>query len=407
MISILDNPDTFAPAYNPMMYVLSSTNISQANFKYVCDIYIGSGYVRLKHDAEPTTNYGVFDIHRIVENFLTYDISGAAAVEQFLNNSNSLVEYTVKFGEEFGLSTTGTTVYSNQVVDSARYAFNAALDFHTHRTFLASDVLMNNGSPVVNFLTSSPDTMNIRSSEAAYLYCMSNTSGSIYYAEIKTYTSAGALIGTWKLRNAGQDAATQRNWRIPSGTANLLLIDDTTFDSGIQPVITASTSYYTIRITRFNGTVVSETKRYNIDDTCTNNDVYRLHFLNKWGGFDSFSFIRASTLSTEVSRTNYKKNVGSSAGGVFTINAYERQDIAFNTDYQDRLVINSDWLTDDESTWLKELVTSPVVFLDRGTYYEAVNIVETAYQTRKSVTDRVFNLRLTLHFTYNNPRQRA
>ena len=60
-ITILANPKDFAPVYNKMEYLISSTNTAQTNFAYLVDIYInGSGTktVRLRIPVRPSDQYG-------------------------------------------------------------------------------------------------------------------------------------------------------------------------------------------------------------------------------------------------------------------------------------------------------------------------------------------------------------
>ena len=56
-ITIHANPKTFAPVYNKMEYLISSTNTSEPNFAYLVDVYInGSGTktVRLRIPVRPS-----------------------------------------------------------------------------------------------------------------------------------------------------------------------------------------------------------------------------------------------------------------------------------------------------------------------------------------------------------------
>ncbi len=413
MITILQAPNKFQPAYNPINYVVSSDKTAEDNFSFVADIYItgvsNPSYVRIKQAIDPVAGFGVFDIHRIVENFLSHDIGTGVGWQR---NTNSFAEYQVKFGEEFGLSTSGTTVYSNLTLGSVNYAYNAVFDFLGFQDYTQTPYVIAGSSSTNKWLTNQPTTVNIGDSERAWLHAQTDTSGSIYYAEIKTYDSAGALIQTIKILNPYQAASSDQSKfiRFGSGPDNLNDITIDSIEAGAQPFITASVSYYTVQMTTFAGAATSELKTFTIIDQCSNYTKYRLHFLNKMGGFDSFTFNRVSRPLSTIERQSYKKNLGTLTPitGAFGYAKSDRQDTVFDTNIKDNITINSDWITETESAWLEELVTSPVVFLDDATHgLVAINITDTGYETRKSVNDKVFNLVVNFQYTYNRKRQRG
>jgi len=128
------------------------------------------------------------------------------------------------------------------------------------------------------------------------------------------------------------------------------------------------------------------------------------------GGFDSFSFTRLSTENSAIARQSYKRNLGTltPVTGAFGYSKSDRQDTVFDTDIKDSITVNSDWISEDESTWLKELITSPCVYLDHATHgLIAINITNGAYEKRRSVNDKIFNLVITFEYSYNSKRQRG
>lgn len=413
-ITVLQAPNKFQPAYNAINYVVSSDKTAQANFSYVADIYItgvsNPAYIRIKHQAEPITGFAVFDIHRIVENFLTKDIS--TSLYGWNNNDNSFAEYQVKFGEEFGLSTSGTTVYSNLTLGSVNYTYNGVFDFLDFQSYTQTPYVILGASATNKFLTNQPATVNIGADENAWLHAQTDTSGSIFYAEVITYNSAGVAIQTVLVKNNSQAAATDaaKFVRFGSGTRNLNLISSGDIASGALPIITASVASYSVKIKTFAGVTVSETKTYTVVDRCIGHTPYRFHFLNKMGGFDSFTFTKLSRVVSAVARQIYKKNLGTLTPitGVYGYAKSDRQDAVFDTNIKESVTINSDWISESESTWLKELITSPVVFLDHATHgLIAVTITNAAYEEMKDVNDKIFNMVLNFEYTFNNARQRG
>ena len=427
-ITIKQAPYTFQPAYNPIVTVVSSDKTAEANFLYVCDIYItgvsSPAYIRKKLNAEPTTGFAVFDIHREIENYLSSDINYSSMA--ITTNANSYVKYQCKFGEEFGLSSSGTTVYTNLTNDTAKYAFNGIfdyLDFVDYSTLadLDSCAYEIGGNSSNKFLTNQPRTTYIRDNENAWLYCQTQTSGSIYYAQIVTFSNIGATQKTVYLANSFQAVTTDAGHfvKIPIGTnqLNYLTLTVTANTNGAQPLIDTSildsasnyTRSYRVVLTDFANNQTSEQKFFYRQNNCTNHDVYRFHFLNKLGGFDSFSFIKLSRKTSTISRQSYKSNVGTlSAGGFYTFANSDKHDTVFDTNIKDTITVNSDWISEAESTWLEELITSPTVYVDDATDgLIPITITSTAHEHRKVENDKVFNLVLTFEYSYNRKRQRG
>lgn len=405
-ITILQNPEDYAPAYNEINYLVSSDKTAQANFKYVCDIYItgvsSPAYHRIKASQDPTTGYGVFDVHRILENFLTSDID--KSTYGFQKNTNSYVKYQCKFGEEFGLSSSGTTVYADLTVATARFAYNGIFDFLDLQDYAATDWLMLDSTR--QFLTSlkSKRVRSDMDSWAHFMISQSNVSGILRV--VATSTSGGTT--TTDITNAYNGMATddEKFVRVSVGPRNLNLIASGDIFSGSQPIIPTDTASYTVKM-MFGINTTSETLTFTIDDACTKNDVYIIHWLNKYGGFDSFAFIRASKQTESIQRTKYKKPTGAISGATFGYNKSDRQEINFDTRIKDKVEVLSDWITDAESVWLEELVTSPQVYVDDATHgLVAINIIDTQYEKKKVENLKTFNLRLTFEYSYVRNRQR-
>ena len=408
-ITINQNPKTYSPAYNEINFLVTSTNVAQDNFLYVCDVYITGvtpTYFRLKAAQDPTSNKAVFDIHRIIENYLTTNID--KSTYGFQRNTSSWVEYTCKFGEEYGLSSSGTTVYADLTVASAKYAFNGLWDFLEFTLYNDANYLLTSSSSL--FLTSLK-SKRVRTTMHSWAHFMANAANKTNVMKIVATSTTGGLTTT-VVDNAFPSPATVTNdrfMRVSTGPANLNLIPSGSISFGAQPIIPTDTASYTITIqTGALGTVTSETLTYTIDDACTKNDVLVFHWLNKYGGFDSFSFIRANTQKADITRASYKKPTGTISGSTYSYSAADNQNTVFDTRIKDKIEVLSDWLTDAESVWLEELVTSPEIYLDDATYgLVAVNVIDKAYEKKKAVSYKAFNLKLTFEYSFIRNRQRG
>src|ERR1017187_1852309 len=190
-MTITQYPSKFSPAYNELVYVVQSSNISQPNYKYICDIYNADGSTRLariKRIPQPD-GYGLFDLHRILENYLGYDID--AATGGFTINGKSYYGYIVKFGEEYGSGPSGPAQYLALVIDSKRYIFNAIFDFPDFITYIEADWLIATATQK-KFLTNAPLIQNVRTGTNAWLHFMTDANV-VAKLVLKTYDNSGTL----------------------------------------------------------------------------------------------------------------------------------------------------------------------------------------------------------------------
>lgn len=98
-ITIKKQPQELTPVYNQMIIVATSSNQTQENFQFVADIYCDANYVtRMKVPVNPE-GYGVFDIHKHLENRVSFDFNPN---QYYINRATqSFATYSVNFSEEF------------------------------------------------------------------------------------------------------------------------------------------------------------------------------------------------------------------------------------------------------------------------------------------------------------------
>jgi len=398
-MTITQYPSKFSPAYNELVYVVTSSNQSQPNYKYICDIYAADGTTRLariKRIPQPD-GYGMFDLHRILENYVHYDID--AATVNFEKNSASGYPYIVKFGEEYGSDPTGPVQYLSLVTEEKRYVFNSVFDFPDFLNYNQTDWLIA-ASVQKKFLTNAPIVQSIRPGTNAWLHIMTDTNV-VAKLVLKTYNSSGTLLSTYSLTNANTDMTNDANrfLRVPAGPANAGVAFSTTLDSSIGS--------YTLHLEDSGSNIISEIFTYNINTEITKYTWYRLHFLNKMGGFDSFDFRYLSRSKMNITRSNYKMQTGTENGGTWGYQSNERGYNQYNTLIQDTITINSDWINDDQATWLEELFTSPAVYLEHADKsLVAINIQTNSYEIQKKANDKLINIQLSFSYAYDRYRQR-
>lgn len=405
------------PAFNDLIYVVSSDNRSQTNFQYVCDIYItkntslvshaGQNYIRRKVPADPIYSSGVFNITEVARNFLSSDIGDDAYGVQTC--PDSVVVIQCKFGEEYGPSS-GVTVYSDLATSTSGTIWNAVFDFQDWKNFDALDWENNGANTDCNFLTERPSSGTIRSDEKGWLHAVSRSNGGIRYFYVEVWKQNGTFQRLFQINNPYTNPfpdIARRHVRFPTGLEQLDQIPASDLLSGTQP-ISLNAGRYRIYTTNASSGVTRQSQWYVVDDdTCTQYDRYRLHWRNKLGGYDSFTFIRAHKFTSEIQRDKFKRNmITRIGGGKYGYNMSDRSDVTHRTKLKDKILLNSDWITETQSVWLEQLVSSPEVYHDDpDNGLVAINIVESSYERKQHVTDVLFNLQLTFEYSYDRYRE--
>jgi hypothetical protein len=142
-------PQVIVPAYNPVKYIYSSSNVNLQGFKFIYDIYqSGTTNKIAEYRVLPTysTGFGEIDLSKLLQAKVSYDLN--------LNNTsvynapNSHYKYDVRIGEEY-LTTTSYTAALTQWV-TAPYAGRVRIN--VANTFIVGDQIniVQTGAGVTN-----------------------------------------------------------------------------------------------------------------------------------------------------------------------------------------------------------------------------------------------------------------
>jgi hypothetical protein len=146
----------------------------------------------------------------------------------------------------------------------------------------------------------------------------------------------------------------------------------------------------------------SEEFRIDIDLECKRYATNRLHWLNKFGVWDSFTFTLVSVTSSNVQSSGYSREKGVWNNTSFTYPSYQGEKVTYSKRSTDQLVLNSDWIKEDIQQWLvRSLLESPVVYLEQSDGFEPVNISNQTYQFKTKRRDGLIQEQITIDRTYS------
>lgn len=400
-------------AHNPVEFVVSSDNTAQPNFKYIADLtWTGQTTpVRYIQGADPTNGYCRFDFSSVLRNVVTFD-PPVGATNDFYDCSNSYSSFTVKFGEQYG-PTSAITNYVALVTD-AQYTWNACIPISRwwNGQTQITDIYSVKDSQR-KFLTDYPfrvqgNGIKVCYNDKHWLYFLQDgASDDVYQVKIELYKS-GSVWNTiyWDCPAAIDN--TKPVGRIGVGPKNLQLSgSEFHYFSSQSPCIDEDVEYYSVVLLDDKANEMTETLFFSINCECTWETPYRLCFLNSVGGYDFFNFNWNSKKTSSYEKSYFKRKAWNWDGTAVSYGSHNRGKVQYSTIGTDRLQLTSGWITEEESTWLEELISSPDVYIIDNTtgVLTAVTVTDTQYDYKTLEYDQLFNLTVNLEFAHNRYRQ--
>jgi hypothetical protein len=130
-------------------------------------------------------------------------------------------------------------------------------------------------------------------------------------------------------------------------------------------------------------------------------DHVDVFFLNKYGAVESFRFDRVRRDNFASVKNTFRKNPYALNNTTGTY-AYNRLDHA-KSDYYNEMTqvttLNSNFITEEEAQWLKQLINSPRVWMF-DTQLIPINVRTSEYEQKYHINDKVFNLTLEVEHSF-------
>jgi hypothetical protein len=123
---------------------------------------------------------------------------------------------------------------------------------------------------------------------------------------------------------------------------------------------------------------LSEAFYFYLYDNCLPENT-RVTFLNARGGFDSYTFTAYRNDTLSIKATTYDSRYYSPSLSSPDRN-YGRSTKTFDTDLNQNIVLESDFLTVEQGAWLQQLFYSPQVYIDNGDYISPMDRQDKYYK---------------------------
>lgn len=419
-------PQIFTPSYNPVKFIIDSTNKNLDGFKYIFDVYSGATLIgRFKVLPTFGSGNGELDLSKFLSSYVSWNFEPSVTTDYDANKC--YYPYQLKTGEEFLAQFSYTSALTNS---GGNVRVNVA------NTFIVGDqvnIEQADGGTANPLLEGLHAVVNSSATwfEVAVPFSSitnANIDGLVTYADNRKIVTYNIItFGTKRVFNGAfrwLDFPTyDQNTYNPNGPTKLwltnqpqaefyatrgqdlwlnlrgrigkkivfensngdlfskLLTNNSTIEgvavgpnnagtlvvnAGTLPLVKDDTKYYDFW---YDDSGQSSVKyRVNIDHRESITE-YDLVFLDRLGSMSSFAFQLKAYERGEVQREEYNQDVqGYVNSGQWTYNYDEFGFSTFNLSATKTLELNSNWMNQDMAAYFEELVTSPQVFLKRVEY---------------------------------------
>lgn len=429
--TIIASPQRISPAYNPLKFIVDSTNKNKTGFKYIFDVYESGTANKIgeyKVLPEYGTGYGEEDLSKLLQTKVSWDLD--TLTTSFYDAPNSYYKYDVKVGEEHvaefaytssltnasgnvQINVTNTFASGDQVVitqDDGGVANPQLEGLHTVISATGSTVVVNvswstitsatidgvvkyadNRKVITRDITDMPDNM-------AYNAAFRWVDWTAYDFNNYVLTAPTALWltnqPTTEFRcTIGQDLSL--NILNPKGTDRVIFENSNglsfykTISSlsdivqipvgpnnygtlvGTGDLIDDSVEWYEFYFANAVTLPAQDSVKYRVYlDRRTTSVEYSLLFLDRMGSWSSFAFQLKSYERGDVTREVYNQDVTGYVNGSdqWTYSTEEFGFRAININVIKSLDLNTNWMTQEMADYFEELVTSPQVFIKETSY---------------------------------------
>lgn len=232
-----------------------------------------------------------------------------------------------------------------------------------------------------NLITTLPDGVRVSRDKDTYLTCHNSTGGLLYVV----FNIDGTLY----------------RYSIGS-TANFILFNAIPSDDNIQDVFSGGTwsafvggldllniESYTIQLKDSSDTAYSIEKTINLYSECDKFDTYDVTFMDRLGSWITIPFNKGSYLEQQVNKQKYRKKYGSFGETEWGYSLMDRGIETYDSEEEITYTLNTGILSEIESQYMKELVSSPSVYVSiNGGDTTAIDIITSSLPLHKKRTRR-------------------
>ena len=370
-ITINQSPTTPNASYTNLLYAVASNHVTASQFQYVMDIVSGSTILsRVKQFPNPA-GAGIFDPSRIINDYLEYNTNNITG-SLIASGLPQVQNFTVKFGEEYAASLSGSVVlYNGNDVTGSPAVNNGPI------TVFPATVDPNNGSSYnwpgsnsIQTLTDRPDGIGKQRGDDMSI-TIYNPTGSSGFNVTVIYENGPSV----------QHTINSQFEQVP-----ILGSDDT------------DSSYFD-----FQNVLAGSTIRVPITDQCHWERV-NFAFINNYGFWDFYGVNLPQKKNTSIKRKEITTPFVDYSSGTSQYNLSRRGKGYYQTSYEDSFEVVTDWLSQEQAEWLTQLLESPEVYVETDAGFAPIVLTNSSYRHNTNRAAQK-NFQYTIQYKFSNQRR--
>ena len=397
-ITILQQPSNGCALSRPnFIYLNSNLASSWSDFRYIIHIYytdpdsatpnqpIHIGQFRFSPD--PLSKKGMFDISKIALNYFNHKFKGNFEVVAWQTDKIN-VSLSYSFGEYYN----GSEHFPIQ-------ATNYLKAYYYYTDILASVITPSYPSTYI-WLTDR-DITKIVAPKKRNIYLPFNNiySGSVVNQVLYYYNWINGI------QNDDGPITIGLSKQCVEVNLNSLALNFLVYNNDAPSI-----DRYDIEFSKPMG---EQSTQATINYICTKNNDMQIHFLNRFGAWETMSFSAINREETESERRTFKsKGITALNSSIIDYSGYVSPTTGFTTYVKDRketvffdnvktkYTLVSDYVNEQDYKWLQQLINTPSAYVEKynGNFTLVYPcIIETSQWKQKfSGADKIFNLEITI-----------
>lgn len=403
-ITLIQTPATHTPCFNDQWFTATSNQTAQPNFQFYVTVTVhyhdGTSYTTaVEPEAINTPPDGIlrFNARSYAENYIKNFIQYTSG---WSTCTNGVLKMVVNVGERYGAGT--PVVYSG--ANTTYYTWNAGLSFVEESGYSAATYVASVGStfPILNRY---PETRCSNYSKN-FLYILADGDNVIQKARVHSDDGVGGLA----FFDIANPVVASGNWydrylRLNVSPYSLAILGTTNW-------VAAEGTTYRIDLYDTGGTI-RKSVSFTYTTICTKFFRYGMYYLNSYGAFDHclFEMISEESYTAEKTKVRHTPYYDPTGSGAMSYSASQATSFTYSTAYNKTLKLRTDYITEDQSETLKDLIYSPVAYLDEieGTYtlFYPVNNADTKYVRNRYFNNKLVTLEANVDLAHTNYKQKG
>jgi hypothetical protein len=359
------------------MYAVSSSLYQSPQYQYVMDIVSGSDILtRVKQFPNPAGS-GIFNVAHLLNDYLEYEpgVLNASTSQGF---GKSLQNFTIKFGEEYGTSPSSSVqVYDGQgqvgnpkVSGSLAEVFPGSVDPNNISSSYNWTDLYSSHTYLTEYKPLYPSDKELYKPVGKDDYAVIGHYGG-GTASIYVYNSAGTLIHTEGMGSLDTFAY------IPVGGQNLL-------DAGMSQSDLNDADYMYVYMSGHSGNY--------------------LYYINSFGAWDHYGVNLPTKRTTNIERKEVTTPHQNWSTATSPFDGLRRGTDVYHQKVTDRFSISTNWLDQNQASWLSYLIESPEVYIQNGSVFNPIVITNASYTHNTNTrSQKAFQFEISWKYANHRP----